>query len=162
LEWDTHPFATRDLLQRLAHFRRRYLFLPPALPLPRSCRRLGHLHVFILIFVQLLSTGASPLSPLIAFALAPVRTISSIVAFAFTAIPTRLWLRVQFLIPIQMRKFIYVIGERRMVGSMERCRRRVTRERVKCVTRNATLLRETLPKCASFFIVLILVRLIGA
>jgi hypothetical protein len=45
---------------------------------------------------------------------------------------------------------------------MERCRHGITRERVKCVTRNATLLRETLPKRASFFIVIVLVRLIGA
>jgi hypothetical protein len=44
---------------------------------------------------------------------------------------------------------------------MEGCRYWVTRERVKCVTLNATLLCETLPKLASFFIVLVL-RLIGA
>jgi hypothetical protein len=149
--WNTHPFATRDLLQRLAHLRRRYFFLP----LPR---RLGHLHIFIPIFVQLLSSGISPLSPPITLIPVPI------IAVAFTPIPTRLWLWVQLLILIliQMRKFICVIGERHLVRSMERCRYGVPRELVKCVTRNATLLRETLPKRASFFVVIVLVRLIGA
>jgi len=40
---------------------------------------------------------------------------------------------------------------------MERRRRGVTRERVKCVTCNTTLLRETLSKFASFVVVVVVV-----
>jgi hypothetical protein len=45
---------------------------------------------------------------------------------------------------------------------MERRHRWVTRELVKCVSRDATLLREALPKRSSFLVFLVIVRLIGA
>jgi hypothetical protein len=45
---------------------------------------------------------------------------------------------------------------------MERRHRGVARERVKGVSGNATLLREALPKRASFLVVLVIVRPIRA
>jgi hypothetical protein len=60
-----------------------------------------------------------------------------------------------------MRKFLRVIDECHLVRSVERRHRGVTRERVKCVSRDATLLREALPKSASFFIIFVIFRPIG-
>jgi hypothetical protein len=61
-----------------------------------------------------------------------------------------------------MRKFLCVVGECILVSSMERRRRGVTCERVKRVSRDATLLRKALPKRAGFLIVLVLVLPIRA
>ena len=66
----------------------------------------------------------------------------------------QLWLQVQVLIPIQMRKFLCVIDECHLVRSMERRYRGVARKRVKCVSRDALLLRDVLPKRASLLLLL--------
>jgi hypothetical protein len=88
--------------------------------------------------------------------------LTAIFPFIFTPIPMRLWHRVQLLIPIQMRKFVRIVDERHLVRSMERRHRWVACERIKCVSFDATLLREALPKRASFLVVLVLVRSIRA
>lgn len=95
----TNPLAARNLLQNLAHLRRRYLPFPRPLLLPRRQLRIGHHHIFV-----------------------RVRHLASPLLYAFTSFPILTWgllLQVQLLVPVQMRKFLRVVDERHLVRSVE-------------------------------------------
>jgi len=69
--------------------------------------------------------------------------------------PTWLLLQAQLLVPIQMRRFLRIVNERHLVGSVERRRRGIARERVECVPCHAAFLREALPEMACFPVTLL-------
>jgi hypothetical protein len=141
----TNPLAARNLLQGLAHLRRRYLPFHCPLVLPPQQLRIGHLHIFVRLVLRLAS-------PLLSIAL---------IFLAFTSVPIlmsiRTWflLQAQLLVPVQMRKFFRVVNERHLVGSVEWGRRGIAREGVERVPRHAAFLGEALPEMACFLAILL-------
>jgi hypothetical protein len=135
----TNPLAARNLLQSLAHLRRRYLSFPCPLHLSPQQLRVGHLHVFVLVVLL----TSPPLS------------IAIFIFLTFTSFLILMSIPTWFLVPVQMRKFLRVVNECHLVGSVERRRRGIARERVERVPRHAALLREALPEMARFLVILL-------
>jgi len=128
-------------LQCLTHLRRGYL--PPSHPLPSTSfrpRRFGHLDVFV-----------RPLLVVLVF----IAFLASVILFTSFALPIATRLQLQFLVPVQMRKLLFVVHERHLVRRVERRRGRVLCKCVERVARDAALLCEASSEHACLLVILL-------